>query len=62
MYKNNCSVLGLTKGSCKFTKSDFHLENPFIKTANFHKKSISFSISSIKKLLRELSTFNQLTN
>jgi len=23
MYKNNCSFLGLTKGSCKFITSDF---------------------------------------
>ena len=28
MYKNNCSILGLTKGRCKFTTSDFPSENP----------------------------------
>ena len=28
MYKNNCSILGLTKGRCKFTMSDFPAENP----------------------------------
>jgi hypothetical protein len=27
MYKNNCSILSLTKGRCKFTTSDFLLEN-----------------------------------
>jgi len=27
MYKNNCSILGLTKGRCKFTTSDFPAEN-----------------------------------
>jgi hypothetical protein len=28
MYKNNCSILGLTKGRWKFTTSDFSAENP----------------------------------
>lgn len=28
MYKNNRSILGLTKGRCKFTTSDFPAENP----------------------------------
>jgi hypothetical protein len=28
MYKNNRLILGLTKGRCKFTKSDFPAENP----------------------------------
>jgi len=28
MYKNNCLVLGLTQGRCKFTTSDFPAENP----------------------------------
>jgi hypothetical protein len=28
MYKNNRSIVGLTKGSCKFTTSEFPLEIP----------------------------------
>jgi len=28
MYKNNCAILGLTKGCYKFTASDFPAENP----------------------------------
>ena len=28
MYKNNHSILGLTKGRCKFTASDFSAKNP----------------------------------
>jgi hypothetical protein len=28
MYKINHSILGLTKGRCKFTTSDFPAENP----------------------------------
>jgi len=28
MYKNNCSILVLSKGSSKFTISDFTTENP----------------------------------
>lgn len=28
MYKNNYSILGLTKERCKFTTSDFPTENP----------------------------------
>jgi len=28
MYINNCSILGLTKGRCKFNTSDFPAENP----------------------------------
>ena len=35
MYKNNCSILGLTKGSCKFTTSDFPAENPRTQTRNY---------------------------
>ena len=27
IYKNNSSILGLTKGGCKFTTSDFPAEN-----------------------------------
>ena len=32
MYKNNYSILGLTKGSYKFTTSDFPLKNPRTQT------------------------------
>lgn len=35
MYKNNCSILGLTKGRCKFTTSDFPVENPRTQTRNY---------------------------
>ncbi len=35
MYKNNRSILGLTKGRCKFTTSDFPAENPRIQTRNY---------------------------
>ena len=28
MYKNNRSILGLTKGRCGFTTSDLPAENP----------------------------------
>ena len=35
MYKNNCSILGLTKGRCKFTTSDFPAENPPLARASF---------------------------
>ncbi len=28
LYKNNCSILNLTKGRCKFATSDFPSENP----------------------------------
>ena len=35
MYKNNCSILGLTEGSCKFTTSDFPAENPRTQNRNF---------------------------
>ena len=35
MYKNNCSILGLTKGRCKFTTSDFPAENPRTQTRNY---------------------------
>jgi hypothetical protein len=35
MYKNNCSILGLTKGNFKFTKSDFPMENPRTQTRNY---------------------------
>ena len=35
MYKNNCSILDLTKGSCKFATSDFPAENPGMQTRNY---------------------------
>ena len=35
MYKNNCSILGLTKGRCEFTTSDFPAENPRTQTRNY---------------------------
>ena len=36
MYKNNRSILGLTKGRCKFTTSDFPAENPRRQNRTFH--------------------------
>jgi hypothetical protein len=36
MYKNNCTVLSLTKGSCKFTISDFHAKTLLLKHATNH--------------------------
>ncbi len=35
MYKNNRSILSLTKGRCKFTTSDFPAENPRTQTRNY---------------------------
>lgn len=35
MYKNNRSILGLTKGRCKFTTFDFPAENPRTQTRNY---------------------------
>ena len=39
MYKNNCSISGLTKGRCKFTTSDFPAENPHTHTTTSHTKT-----------------------
>jgi len=35
MYKNNRSILGLTKGRCKFTTSEFPMEIPRTQTRNY---------------------------
>jgi len=35
LYKNNSSILGLTKVSCRFTTSDFTVENPHTETRNY---------------------------
>ncbi len=35
MYKNNYSILSLTKGSYKFTTSDFPAKNPHTYTRNY---------------------------
>jgi hypothetical protein len=48
MYKNNCWILSLTKGRCKFTTSDFPAENPRTQTRNY---SDTKTLANIKKLI-----------